>query len=82
MHHGKNGDFAKDFFLNSYAEYIGDGKNWGYSQISADNIIKNLKRINLDEQYKLNITSAIEDKLNMTKAEDILFNALLNNKKE
>lgn len=82
VHHGKNGDFAKDFFLNSYAEYIGDGKNWGYSQISADNIIKNLKRINLDEQYKLNITSAIEDKLNMTKAEDILFNALLNNKKE
>ena len=77
VHHGKNGDFVKDFLLDKYAEYIGDGKNWEYSQISANNIIRNLRRIDSDEQYKLNIISAINDKYNTTKAEDILFNALL-----
>ena len=69
--------FRERFLLDKYAEYIGDGKNWEYSQISANNIIRNLRRIDSDEQYKLNIISAINDKYNTTKAEDILFNALL-----
>ncbi len=81
VHHGKNGDFTKDFSLNKYAEYIGDGKNWEYSQISANNIIQNLKKINSDEQYNLNIISAIDCKVNMTEAENILFDALINDKK-
>lgn len=75
VHHFKNDDFAKDFGLTKYAEYIGDGKNWEKSQISSKNIINKIN--SFDDDYYSRLTECLKLKLNNISEENKIMKSLL-----
>jgi len=77
VHHSKNGDFADDFDLLKYAEYIGDGKNWRRSQISANKIVTDIDKMLHDYEYFENIDDKLNKKINLSVPEKKMINNIL-----
>lgn len=75
VYHHKNEDFVKDFSLEKYAEYIGDGNNWNMAQINADRMVDNVKRICNDTAYKENLEKGLAKKYEQS-LEKRIFNNL------
>ena len=62
VYHSKSQELCKEFNLEEYASYIGDGENWEKSMIDYKNIIDSIEKIKANPYYSVNMDEIFSKK--------------------